>query len=238
MTTSGIDTEAAEKPPRKPETPATPEGSEVPEGFVLVPRKEHDAIQGDLRRTRKRLKDIEDEQEEKERRERVEAATAAGKFDEAVGMERQAREAAQRRADRAVIGSAITDYLLTHDFTGEQARAIKQLVDRDAIQMDDGEPVEDSVGAAVKAVLDRFPNLFKQREEEPTQPSKPGRRAGPATPPQDHRGGKPADYVSPEEYSETPIDVRYSPEFRERVKRSEAFWPKVIRRSDLQQDAS
>lgn len=230
MTTSG-----EHKPATPPATPATPE---VPEGFVMVSQKEHDATQGDLRRTRKELTTRKDADEARERKEQQDAAAAAGDFDKALGVERTATAVANARASKAELGDAITDVLLMRSYTGEQATAIKQLVDRDAVEVDsNGQPVAASVVAAVDSVVERFPNLFNPAAPEPPAPRTP-RTAGPATPSAEQQSGLPEGYVSPEEYERTPLDTRYSDAFRARVAISEPFWPKHIYRKDLQQDAS
>lgn len=233
MTTSGEAVPATS-------TPAAPATPELPEGMVMVSQKEHDAIQGDLRRTRTELKAKKDAEEDRERKERQDASVAAGKFDEALGEEREARKKADRRAEKALLGDAITDVLLSRNYTGEQATALKQLVDRDQVELDsDGAPMAASVAAAVDSVVERFPNLFDVKAPNADDPPpRTPRRTGPATPPPENQGGKPEGYVSPEEYAATPMAVRYTDEFRKRAEMSQAFWPKNINRSDLQQDAS
>lgn len=213
----------------------------VPAGMVMVKQSEHDAVQGDLRRIRKENVTLKQADTDRVAQEQQDAAVAAGKFDEALGVERGGRKAAETRASKAELGDAITDVLLARSFTGEQAVAIKSLVDRTTVELDStGEPVATSVAAAVDAVVERFPNLFTV--EKPADPETPAARTprmpGPATPPPSGaEAGKPEGYISPEEYTRTPLETRYTPEFRKRAELSEAFWPKTMNRADLQQDA-
>lgn len=212
----------------------------VPEGFVLVKQTDHDSVQGDLRRTRKELATRKDADTARESKDRVDAAKAVGDFDTALGEERNITRAANARASKAELGDAIVDVLLSREYTGEQATAIKQLVDRDAVELDsNGVPVPASVAAAVDSVVERFPNLFNPvKPEVPAADAKAPRRPGPATPPPGSEGVKPEGFVSQEEYANTPRMVRYTDAFRARVALSEPFWEKHIHRSDLQQDAS
>lgn len=233
MTTSG------EQQPPTPEVPAAPQ---VPEGMVMVRQSEHDAVQGDLRRTRKENATLKQADTERQRKETQDAAVAAGRFDEALGAERSARTTAESRASKAELGDAITDVLLSRSYTGEQASAIKQLVNRDAVELDsNGEPVPASVAVAVDSVVARFPNLFDTTAPPPPPPDVPGRtprRPGPATPAPDAQDGKPEGFISQEEYAATPQAVRFTEAFQARVKLSEPFWPKFIRQSDLHSDPS
>ncbi len=214
-----------------------PTQSELPEGFVAVKQVDHDAQAGDLRRIRKENVALKQAKEDRDLADQAEAAKAAGDFDTALGAERDARKAADKRASKALLGDAITDVLLARNYTGEQATAIKRMVDRDTVELDgSGEPVAASVTAAVDSVVEQFPNMFNT--EAPTDTPKPARRAGPATPPPGAQDGKPEGYVSPEEYQATPMATRYTDAFRARVEVSRPFWPKVIHRADLQQDTS
>ena len=218
--------------------PATPE---LPEGMVIVRQSEHDALQGDLRRTRKENATLKQADTDRQQKERTDAHAAAGDFDKAMGEERTARNAAESRASKAELGDAITDVLLTRSYTGEQARAIRQLVDRGAVEKDaSGVPIAESVTAAVDAVVAQYPNLFSNTA--PPPPDVPAQRAprrpGPATPAPGAMDGKPEGYISQEDYANTPQVVRFTADFKKRVELSEPYWEKHIHRSDLQSDPS
>ena len=219
------------------EQPAAPA---VPEGFVLVKQTEHDAAQGDLRRTRKELATRKEADEARERQDRADAAKAAGDFDTALGEERSITATANARASKAELGDAIVDVLLSREYTGEQATAIKQLVDRESVELDsNGVPVPFSVTEAVDSVVKRFPNLFNpEKPAAPATDTRAPRRAGPATPPPESEGAKPEGFISQEEYTNTPRAIRYTDAFRARVAISEPFWPKHIHQADLHQDPS
>ncbi len=207
----------------------------------MVRQSEHDAVQGDLRRIRKENATLKQADTDRQRNERTDAAKATGDFDTALGEERSATAAANARASKAELGDAITDVLLTRSYTGEQARAIRQLVDRESVEMDtNGEPVAASVTAAVDAVVTQYPNLFDNTAPPPpdTPAQRAPRRPGPATPAPGVMDGKPEGFISQEEYSNTPQAIRFTADFRKRVELSEPFWEKHINRSDLQQDAS
>jgi hypothetical protein len=221
-----------------PPTVQVPAQPELPEGFVAVKQTDHDAQAGDLRRIRKENAALKQAKEDRDLADQAEAAKAAGDFDTALGVERDARKAADKRTSKALLGDAITDVLLARNYTGEQATAIKRMVDRDTVELSGGEPVAASVTAAVDAVVEQFPNLFNTEAPTPENAERPARRAGPATPPPGAQDGKPEGYVSPEEYQATPMATRYTDAFRARVEVSRPFWPKVIHRADLQQDTS
>lgn len=220
-----------------PSTPAQPE-FQVPEGMVLLDKATHDAQGGELRRVKRELQQRKDADEDRERQEREKAAREAGDFERLSEIEVEKRQALEARVRRAELGEALRDEIAGRGYSGEKAAAIKRLVDPNTVQYDnEGVPIGASVMAAVDRVVATYPNMFGEAAEvermaQPAQPRTPAR--GPSTPPAE-APKLPSDFLSQEEYSNTPWEIRRTPEFQERAKRSEHFWPKVVHRSTFQQ---
>ncbi len=130
--------------------------------------------------------------------------------------EQQARVAAEQRAARAERASKVHDAIEAAGFSGERAKLLARLVD----------PASTDLPAAVSGVVAQYPKMLAE------QPAPPARRPGP--PPAETTGRKmPEGYVSPAEYASTPMQVRYSEKFQQRVAVSRPFWAKTFRARDL-----
>jgi hypothetical protein len=217
--------------------PEKPAGATVPDGMVLVEKATHDAQGGELRRAKRDLAKSQDADAERERTERETAAKEAGDYEKLAGIEAERREKLEKRLRRAELGDALRDEISGRGFSGEKAAALKRLVDPDTVQYsDDNTPLSASLMVAVDRVVGAYPTMFG-KEEKPASDEQPGRTArprGPSTPPAD-AAKQPADFVSQEEYTNTPWETRMTPEFQERVSRSEHLWPKTVHRSTFQQ---
>lgn len=202
----------------------------LPPGHIVLAEAEHSRLQAELRQANKRLAQIEEQRLAREREEKIESERAAGRFDAALAEERIAREKAEQRAVRAEKAQQLRDLISDRGLTGERAAALRKLVDLDA----------QDLATEVEATIEAFPNLFGTSEPSPppADPQRMVRRPGPTTPPatpptQNKYNRLPADFVTPEEYLDTPMHVRYSDEFRKRVEASKPHWPKKIKASDF-----
>jgi hypothetical protein len=215
-------------------SPAQPEFV-LPEGMVLVEKATHDAQGGELRRVRKALSEREAADEEREREDREKTAREAGDFEQLAGIEKEKRGKLEARLRKAELGDALRDDISGRGYSGEKAAALKRLVDPDTVQYDsDGVPLQASLMAAVDRVITSYPSMFEQEKPEaPADHGKPPRQPGPSTPP-NAADALPTDFVSQDEYANTPWAVRRTPEFQERVKHSEHLWPSLVHRSEFQ----
>lgn len=227
--------------PVTPET-ETPKREVVPVPAALQPtdpgitmtKAEYDNLQAEARRGKKAQRDAEKAADDR----RSADLAAAGQTDQLLGEARQAREAADARADLAEMqlqsftkADAIAASAAARGFTGEQLVAIKRLANVSSVELDaTGQPNVVQVTAAVDSVIAQFPNTFgPQTPGTPAPAADPAAAAQPAavpgSPPES--AAHPAGYVSPEEYERTPWEVRYSAEFQERVTKSEPFWKRA-----------
>lgn len=226
-----------------PEVEEQQEPSEEQQGVTLTP-KEFREQQARIRRAEKRARELEEREAQREADRQREDAERKGNYDEALKAERKQREQLEARLRRASVGEALREEVAARKLSGDQARVLTRLVDRDAIEFDDdGEPLGDSVSAQLDQVMADYPDLFgKEQPPQEGEGPKPRRRVQtPAAPPQ---GAKRFEgYVSPEEYAETPLAERRSPEFQKRVLRSievtrgqPGGWPESINAKELGQD--
>ncbi len=231
---------SGEQEPEGTEAPPTqaPAGGQVPDGMVLVDKATHDAQGGELRRVKRELDTRKEADEVKDREQRESTAKEAGDFETLKGIETEKRQGLEARLRRAELGDALRDEISGRGFSGEKSNAIKKLVDSESVQYDeDNTPLPASVMAAVDRVLTTYPDMFGtgQQAAEDTEVVQPKPKPkGPSTPPAE-APQLPSDFVSQEEYANTPWEVRRSAEFQERVKRSEHLWPKLVHRSAFQQ---
>jgi hypothetical protein len=216
--------------------PEKPAGATVPDGMVLVEKATHDAQGGELRRVKRDLAKRDEADEERTRTEREATAKDAKDYDTLAGIEAERREKLEKRLRRAELGDALRDEISGRGFSGEKAAALKRLVDPDTVQYDDDDtPLQASLMAAVDRVMGSYPTMFgTEKPAGDEQPGKTARPRGPSTPPAD-AAKLPTDFVSQEEYTNTPWETRMTPEFQERVSRSEHLWPKTVHRSTFQQ---
>lgn len=227
----GAPDDGAPGDPPAPATPPTPPAT-PPADTVTIDRSEHDRIQAENRRLKKAAKDREEQEAQAKAQREADAARAAGDFDKALGIERAEKERLQGLLQQRNARDAVVAEAAARGLNAEQARALARLTETSGIETDDlGEVRADQVATAVEATLQAYPNMFKAGPATPPSDDgkggKPRRQAGPATPTGDG-GGKPEGYVSPEEYTATPQEVRHTAEFQARVARSRPYWPKVV----------
>lgn len=208
-----------------------PKGSQEQPEAIKVDPGEWNRLNAQLRKLQADARKREREAEERAHREEQERLKAAGEFEQAVERERQRAKKMERQLRERNVRDAVLESAAAQGFSAEQARALARLTSMGSIELDDlGEPRPDQVDAAVEATMAQFPNLFKSGGE-PGGESEPKprrrRQSGPATPVRE-TGAPFEGYVSPEEYANTPRDVRMSAEFRERVAKSEPHWPDKV----------
>jgi len=128
--------------------------------------------------------------------------------------ERDARLAAERRADDLDRAGRLRDAIDARGFTGERAEALRRLVD----------PAAEDLDAAVAAAVTEHPAIFAPAA--PAPGPRRSRRMGPANPhvptPSD---GRPGDYLDPSVYARMPQAERLSPVIQDRLQRSRPWWP-------------
>lgn len=210
------------------------------QGTVELTQAEHNALQARLRKYEK----AERERQEQERKQQEEALKAAGRWDEMVGKERAERERLEQELRRRDATDAVAAAATAAGYNPEQVNAIRRMVSADSIEVDAaGKPNQVQVERAVEGVTKQFPNLFRaqsqsaesveqsqavpaQQPQAPAQPQQPEPQKRPAGPPASPPAPSnlPAGYISPEEYSNTPANIRLSKEFQARVAASEPYW--------------
>lgn len=223
--------EVIEKPPLVTDLdkePATREAEKAPAqtGSVTLSKEEHDRIQAEARVAQRKLAKLEKEQADRVEREKAEAARAAGDFDEALRLEREKREKLEAAVLKRDVRDAVRDVIAAKGVVGSKAAALMRLVDVDSLAAGGDIPVPELIEEQVDATVALFPDLFVAIPEDPEPRVK--RTPGPASPPAAKRDDRTPDYVSPEEYQNTPHEIRLSPEFRDRVRQSRPHWPKIV----------
>jgi hypothetical protein len=226
------------EPTPAPKTVVEPAAVTLPAGHVAVSEQDNNNTQAELRRLRKASKDREDADAEAEAAAKQEAAKAVGDFDTALGVEQGRTAAANAKLAEFEVRDQLRDEISAAGYSGEQAKALKKMVDVSAVQLVDGVPVDGAVAQAIKSVTEQFPALFKlDAGDETTTPAARRTAAAPSTPISD--GERNGEYLSQEEYATTPWAERQTEEFQARVKRSEHRWPKVVNASTaFEQDKS
>lgn len=206
----------------KPNAGAAPEPE--PSDTVVLSKAERDELFATNRRLQRQLRTMQEAEEKRRRDAERAAAEAAGEYDKALRIEREAREKAESRATKVAKRSAVRDAAAERGLSAGQAKALARLIDLNAVEVgEDGDVDSHSLGAAVESVLGEYPDLFKADKRAGARAP----AASPANPPRN--GGAPFEgYVSPEEYAHTPFEERMSPEFQKRVERSQAHWPDVV----------
>ncbi len=216
---------------------AAPAAAPLPEGHIAVSQSEFDGNQAELRRLRKKDHDRSQADTDAESRRLQEAQVVAGNTDAAIQTADARAEAAEARAANAEISVQLSDIIAAKGYSGEKGTALKGLVDVAAIPRGgDGLPEAGGLDAAVDSVTTRYSSLFKKdttASEEDSNPSTTRKAVAPATPLDD--GVQSGDYMTPEEYTETPLAVRLTTEFQGRARRSEHKWPKVVKASTFAQ---
>lgn len=215
-------------PQAEPQAPAAPAPS-LPEGAVVLDKKEHDRLQAELRRAQKAVSDREAADAQREADERAAAAKAAGDFDSALAAEREEKAALQRQLADRDKRDAVRDEIAKRQLTGSKAQLVTKLAALDAVTETDTGLLDAS--AAVQAVIDDYPDLLGAPAEPEPQPD-PIRRNGPAPPAP--KGQAPFEgYIAEEEYGRVPQEIRLTPEFQKRVALSRPYWSKTFLASDL-----
>ncbi len=225
--------EVTETPTPSNTTPAAPATAVLPEGHVAVSASEHNKLQAENRRLKKADADRTAAAEEAETTRLQDAAKAAGDFDEALRLERERTAKADARANALAINDNLRDAIMSAGYAGEQAAALKGLVNINAITLDaNGAPAPGAVEAAVEAITTQYPAMFA-KEAAPVTPAgeatavpEARRAVAPATPVGD--GNAQGGYISQEEYVNTPSAVRLTPEFQKRVEDSKHRWPATV----------
>jgi hypothetical protein len=209
-----------------PEPTAPPSGG--PPGTVQLTTEEHNRLQADARTARRRADKLEQDAKAREDREAQEAAKAAGDFDTALRIEREKGERLEREATERDVRDAVRDHIIGLGYSGSRVTALQKLVSTTEI----GEAHDaDTIAAVVATTISQYPDLFIVKDDAPEGGSAPRvrRTPGPSTPPDDaSRAASDPDYISPQEYLDTPHAVRHSPEFRARVDKSRPHWPTSV----------
>jgi len=189
---------------------------------VTLSKAEHDRLQAENRRLKKERADLEAADKERENAAAAARAIEAGRFDEALGVERAEKARLLRELQTRDAREAVRAEVASLGVTPEMVAACCDLVKLDAISPDDPSTVKAAVDAAKAA----YPAIFADSPA-------PRRRANsPAVPPEGQpNDGKPSGYVSPEEYMNTAHSVRVSREFSQRVENSKPFWPTKVPRT-------
>jgi hypothetical protein len=128
---------------------------------------------------------------------------------------------AEREALRAErLDTAVTAELVKRGYSERQAEVLLRSVDRDAITFNGTKVDRASVTDAVDTLVDEYGDEFRPAARKAGE--KQPRRGAPATPPQ--QKNLPPGFLSPEEYAQTPVAARMSPEFMQRVEQSRPYW--------------
>ncbi len=126
----------------------------------------------------------------------------------------------------------LRDAITAKGFSGEQASALKGLVNVKAIPVDtNGVPKPGAIEEAVDAIAAQYPAMFKLEADtvvvdETDEETSTRRVVAPATPVND--GERSGDFLSMEEYNATPREVRLTKEFQARAERSKHQWPTKV----------
>jgi hypothetical protein len=210
--------------------------NELPEGHVAISQAEHDAMQGENRRLKAAAKKQADAEVEAESARRQAAEQSAGNMDAALQIANDRVAVAEARVTKLSIGNQLSDAIGASGFAGEQASALRGLVDLDAIPTDDaGTPEAGAVDAAVSAVVTKYPALFKKEKPAPSGDETPAPPRRPVTPSNPANQGGGDDLITMEEYLATPVEVRLTEDFQARAKRSEHTWPKAVNANSFAQ---
>lgn len=216
--------------PAPTDPPADPPG--MPPGTVSLTKEEHDRLQADARTAKRKLATLEEANTAREAADEAEAARAAGDFDKALRVGREETERLQGQLSLRDVTDAVRDEISSLGYSGSRAGGLQRLVDAKAIATVEGAPDPDGVTAAVAATIAQYPDLFQiEGSETPgaEEEEKGMRRTpGPAAPTKASLDAKPPDYIAPEAYASYPHEVRMTPEFQERVRKSRPHWPKKV----------
>lgn len=219
----------------------------VPDGYKLVKETEFNDLAARSRTSAAKLRDREKADDEAATQAEADKLAAAGKFDEALAVRDREKDKLATELRQEKLGNNLSDTITSKGYAGEQARALKDMVDRGSIEFDGSNaPIDASVSAAVDSVVAKFPSLFKQDTggDESTTPATqaaPANAPAPRTPGPSAtsvQGQLPEGYISLEQYHNTDRAIRMTPEFQELTKRSEPFWPKFLKQNELQSDPS
>lgn len=223
--------------------PAAPAAPAVPAGHMVISDAEHNRLNAENRRLAAAATARTEADAAAETQRQQDAAVARGDFDSALSKEQERTTAANQRADRLATTDAVRDEIAVQGFGGEQARALKDLVNLGAITITNGAAEPASLKQAVSNVVGQYPAMFKLASgTEPGTPAAavptPRSAAAPAVPVVQ---GQPVGvgYMTPEEYMATPQAVRISdPEFAKRVEASRHRWPTEVPATTFAQDGS
>ncbi len=236
MALSGTEMPAPVAPVAQPVAPFAP-----PAGYSLVSDAEHNRVNAENRTLNAAAQKRIDDDAAAEATRQTEAAAARGDFDTALSVEQGRTTEANARADRLAASNTVRDEIAAQGFSGEQARALNDLVNLDAITITNGAAERGSVTQAVTGVVGQYPAMFKlasgtEPVVDPAQPAPSVRAAAPAVPVT--QGQHPGvGYMSPEEYMATPQNVRlHDPEFAKRVAASRHKWPTEVSATSFAQD--
>lgn len=220
-------------PPADPPVsdPIVPDPAEpsTPPGTVSLTVEEHDRLQAENRTSRKKLVKLEEDETARKAAEAVETARLAGDFDTSLGLERAEKERLKTQLALRDVSDAVREEISALGFSGTRATGLQKLVSIKDIEVADGSPSHEGVQLAVAATIAQYPDLFQAEETETPDPTKEvtpmRRKPGPAAPPNTSLENTPPDFVSPEEYVNTPHAVRMTRDFQERVRKSRPYWP-------------
>jgi hypothetical protein len=232
MPVSGENTTPPATTPASPaEAPASPAEAPAPrqsEGdTIALSKRQHDQLFGENRTLKEKLRKVEEAEAKRER----DKLAAEGRYEDAVRVADEAREAAELRATNLAREAAVRDAALRRGWTPDQVTAAVDLAALDSVQLgEDGRAVDATVETALDALAGKYASIFTTPApggDAGARPSEPAPTPGPTNPP---AAGAPfSGYVSPEEYVRTPQNIRMSADFQKRVHLSKPHWPQKVR---------
>jgi len=201
----------------------------LPPDTVVLTRAEHDRLQAEARTAKRRAEQLSKQQADREAAEQQEAQRAAGEFDAALKASNDKVKALERSNMLRDVRDTVREQISALGYAGARASALMRLVDVNSLVGDgSAAPDEDTIATAIEATLALYPDLFQVEGAAPEGKKPMKRTPGPATPPAARKDHFPPDYLSPEEYVDTPHAVRMTKSFQDRVANSRPHWPKII----------
>ena len=228
--TDQSDDQIANQTPAASVEPAAPaaESSSAP-GTVQLSESEYNRMQAENRTLRRKQEKAEKADSDRAAKEATDAAAAAGDFQKGVDDANTRADDAEDRLKQRDVSDAVRDHISSLGLSSTKGLALLRLVDLKNV---DDDISSESVEASVAVVLQQYPDLFttpaESGDEGDPKEQRMRRQAGPSSPPDAEKSTLPPNYLSPEEYLNTPQAVRYSDAFRARVEESRPFWPNIV----------
>jgi hypothetical protein len=202
---------------------------------IEITKAEHDAQNAELRLLRKEKRDREKAKADAEREKAQKEAAASGDYEKGIELERAEKRAAQDRARRAELKLALSEAGEAREWNANQRKLATKLIDFESLEFsDDGEPLPESLSDVLDAIAAEYPEAFgaaksaDSKDPDDAEPRKKSARKTPGSMPKDHGGAPVEGYISPEEYADTPPNVRHSAAFQKRVEVSRDHWPTKV----------